>query len=510
MSILSVVEIFGEVLLFLNHNDLLKCELLCCLVYRLIQQRRIWRILFEEKVSTHFWCLPKEEDGICWKTLYYKYKKEVDEVRISLLRNTLSARFIWRCLRLWNHLSQPLDRHRSPAFELSSIDGKPLKWKILLQKLVRDNQEHLGIFLQQKYHPVRCFFSLSVLDSNYNPVLTHSCPKAFPGGRELDASTCGWLFSREALKPLIDDSRQELLVQLDLTVFPNTLDSIKPLFELISDNTTTDDLRRTTISSIGDFVTHFTSNTTKAKQYLQEINGGPLPLINILDDQLAKSSLRSAAAGALWNILDTSTIYMKPELIQRMVQAACWSLHCVFAKRPVTIVEDPNLAHVFGMISTDSPSYRNEVVMDEDLDNDRGVQEPLVTSLTGLMWNIPIIHEFRIMMATNPYFFPSLFRILMDDEFSRAHFTCLHLISTLHKYNHLPKELVPTFRTFLYRYISTKDSMTDLTPTDVGVLLSLRDVADFFIPLLLSRHVECVAFGSWCMDLFYFKTHPLQ
>lgn len=40
------------------------------------------------------------------------------------------------------------------------------------------------------------------------------------------------------------------------------------------------------------------------------------------------------------------------------------------------------------------------------------------------------------MMAANRYFFPALFTILEDEEFSRTHFTCLHLISTLNHHDH--------------------------------------------------------------------------
>ena len=92
-------------------------------------------------------------------------------------------------------------------------------------------------------------------------------------------------------------------------------------------------------------------------------------------------------------------------------------------------------------------------------------------------------------MASNKHFFPALFSILEDKEYARTHFTCLHLISTLHHYDYLPESMAESFKTHLQNYIDAKESICDVTPTDVGVLLSLRDVADFFVPLLRSRKV---------------------
>jgi hypothetical protein len=385
------------------------------------------------------------------------------------------------------------------------MKGEKMKWKILFQRLVRDHKDHLGIFLQQKTHKIRCFFSLSVLGDDGEPVSSHSCPKQFQGGRELDHSTCGWLFSLDSLAPVLGDNRQELVVELDLTVFPNELEAVEPLFELITKEDTSEELRRVTVSSLGDFVTHFAPNPSKAKQYLQGLQGGPLPLINLLDDPKSKAQIRSAAAGALWNILDTSKICISPQLVFRMVNAACLSLHNLFVREK---------ARNQGQDSSSGDQLAVDMEEDEglfdddDLNGDRGAQlrDHLVNALTGLMWNIPIVNDFRKMMASNKHFFPALFSILEDKEYARTHFTCLHLISTLHHYDYLPESMAESFKTHLQNYIDAKESICDVTPTDVGVLLSLRDVADFFVPLLRSRKLECVNFGQWCMKLFYFKT----
>jgi hypothetical protein len=500
-------ELFGDALTFLDTSDLFTCELLCRRVQRMIAYRKLWRVHFEYRVLKDKWCWPRGALLINWKTFYCKYEKEI-QVRHALRRNEVSGKFVWRCTNLWEQLTKPLETHRSRSFHLGHTDGDRLKWKILFQRLVRDQKDHLGIFLQQKYKPIRCFFSLSVLGDDGTAVSSHSCPKQFQGGRELDNSTCGWLFSLDSLAPVLGDDRRELVVELDLTVFPNELSAVAPLLQLISKEDTPEELRRVTVSSLGDFVTHYAPNPTKAKQYLQELNGGPLPLIDLLDSPKSKAQIRSAAAGALWNILDTSRISITPHLLARMINAACLSLNHLFIGEDgyrQCLAEDPAHSDAVGAALEAANAFEE----DEELAGPRGgdLREHLVNALTGLMWNIPILNDYRRMMATNRFFFPALFTILDTEAYSRTHFTCLHLISTLHHHGYLPAHLRARFVRHLEEYIAAKDaSETQVSAAEVGVLLSLRDVADFFVPLLLSQKVECVLFGKWCMELFYFKS----
>lgn len=87
------------------------------------------------------------------------------------------------------------------------------------------------------------------------------------------------------------------------------------------------------MSALGDFVTHTAPNPTKAKRYMQETNGGPVALVELLESTSTNTHIRCAAAGTLWNMLDTSEIRVRGELVQRMVDAACVSMHCLFLRR---------------------------------------------------------------------------------------------------------------------------------------------------------------------------------
>jgi hypothetical protein len=373
---------------------------------------------------------------------------------------------------------------------MGNIAGHKMSWKILLQKLRREHKDCVGIFLEQTEFPIRCFFSLAVLDDMGGYVEKRACYKYFQGLTDLGTSTSGWLFPHSTTSPsALSYERHEVRIQVDLTIFPDELDAIKPLFELIESPDTPSDVQRYSITSLGDFVTHFSTNPSKAKRYIQELDGAPQFLIALLEDSSASAQLQCTAAGSLWNILDTSRIYISDELVLRLINAACTLLQSVLTANK----RIPPIAKAVGE-SEDENQYEVQL------------REHLVNSLTGLMWNIPVTDKFRQMIASNCGFFPSVFTVLDNPTYSRTHFTCLHLISTLHNYGHVPSSVVGLYRCHLNEFIESKEKSDDVAPTDVGVLLSVRDVADFFIPLLLSSEDECIRFGAWCINLFYFRS----
>ena len=51
-------------------------------------------------------------------------------MRHSLKRNVLSGRFVWRCIKIWEHLTRALDTHRSKSFYLGCMKGEKMKWKV--------------------------------------------------------------------------------------------------------------------------------------------------------------------------------------------------------------------------------------------------------------------------------------------------------------------------------------------------------------------------------------------
>lgn len=288
-------------------------------------------------------------------------------------------------------------------------------------------------------------------------------------------------------------------------MFPNELPALESVYALIQDGGVCEDTRVALISVFGDFVS---SKPYAVKRYLQEFNGGPLALVNLLEDTRSSLRLQQAAAGALWNILDSSKIYLEENVLRRMINAACLGLHSIFCDERHQLRQAKTSGHegvlpLAGQRKCACCYHTDARYDDPTLEPESEFRGHLVNTLTGLLWNIPITAQYRSLLAANRSFFPSLVAILGDPSVSRTHFSGLHLLSTMHKYNHLPAELVPVFRLHLQEKMSTGEA------TDVGVLLSLRDVADFFVPLLLSPKLECVAFGAWCLGLFYYEGAPV-
>lgn len=150
-------------------------------------------------------------------------------------------------------------------------------------------------------------------------------------------------------------------------------------------------------------------------------------------------------------------------------------------------------------------------------------EQNLVNALCGLMWNIPITERHRSILAGHWAFFPCIAAVLSQRAYRRSHFSCLHVLTTLRANGVAPvivpgdDESGPSFGKYLRGYLDAQDPRSraagavpaaadQLQATEnIGVALSLRDVADFFVPLLRSRDLDCVAFGYWAMTVFYWN-----
>jgi hypothetical protein len=292
---------------------------------------------------------------------------------------------------------------------------------------------------------------------------------------------------------------------VDLTLFPNELSAVAPLLQLIDERATPEEVRSAAVSSLGDFVTHFAPDPVKAKQYIQELNGGPISLIALLEDPRSKAKTRGAAAGALWAIMDTSKISTHPDLLSRLINATCLLWHHLLIQE-----EDyqSRLAEHGAQSDANAATAFEEKMIAEDLRGPGGrrLRADFVYVLAGLLWNMTIVEDCRRMMAANSFFFPALFTILQVRDHSKSHFACLHLVATLHHYGYLSGYMMRSFVCHLKGYIASKDAANSLSgATEVGRMLSLRDVVAFFLPLLRSKKPACVLFGKWCTELFYFK-----
>ena len=124
----------------------------------------------------------------------------------------------------------------------------------MLQKLLmQQNEEHIGIFLQQQSEsPVECSFSLAVLQEDYQPVRAFSGNNTFVG-RSRQQSTSGWLFPSSSLAEMLE-KRDELLVEADLTVYTSDTSCVSYLFQMLSIATLPNWLQHAVISGVQECV----------------------------------------------------------------------------------------------------------------------------------------------------------------------------------------------------------------------------------------------------------------
>lgn len=137
-----------------------------------------------------------------------------------------------------------------------------------------------------------------------------------------------------------------------------------------------------------------------------------------------------------------------------------------------------------------------------------------MNALCGLMWNIPVTDRHRRILAGHWAFYPCLAAVLSQKQLQRSHFSCLHVLTTLISHGIEPNGAPAnsSFTKYMASYLASAESRRSgehgelQHVQDVGVALSLRDVADFFLPLLRSKSIDCVTFGKWAMTIFYWNS----
>eukprot|EP01065_Artemidia_motanka_P011621 TRINITY_DN16299_c0_g1_i1.p1 TRINITY_DN16299_c0_g1~~TRINITY_DN16299_c0_g1_i1.p1 ORF type:complete len:693 (+),score=141.87 TRINITY_DN16299_c0_g1_i1:68-2080(+) len=172
------------------------------------------------------------------------------------------------------------------------------------------------------------------------------------------------------------------------------------------------------------------------------------------------------AAHALWSLCDSS-YFAAPEQDVRAVTAATVDA----LKRAVAAV------------------HTGESV-DAAVTAARGVDRT-----TGALSNLCVSPTARDVLAGDPSFAGVALDVCESLALSTSRFNALSMLCTLLTHNRLPTGSRSRLRRLLREFCAA--------PDPPNVRTSARDVADFFIPLVMSKHVECVAFGAWFLDWVY-------
>ena len=326
------LELIGSILEYLDPNSLLVAGVLCHGIRNYINSRNMWKGHFQrmELVSSDWQVPPDDMLASDWKTLFWQYRKEVVGPPFCCYNRTpISKRFRWRVGAVYEKMPNALDIHDSVPFQMQYTVVTPkgvkqtvtVEWKLQVQRLTKDSEDVFGVFAHQEEN-VECLFGISLLNHKYEVFERHLCSKAFDG--QSGGKTCGWQFHAKHMQT--NRIPDQLLIEFDVTIFPEGLAGLEPLYGLLLSPKSDDYLRSFVVDSLGEYLTRRASSPPQAKKYVQMVNGGPLPLLQVFEDPKALPLLRSSVAGCLWNILDTSVPYISTETLQRVIHIACKTL----------------------------------------------------------------------------------------------------------------------------------------------------------------------------------------
>ena len=482
------LDLLGECLSYLCPSSLLVLETVSRFTKAVAAKMEVWKSLFEAGAVNYGWHMPCVEPSCGWKQLYFTYLRETN-VTCNDHRNQISGRFIWRCTDVWNKLRDPRTRNSSSPFFLGcDEDGVPLQWGITVQRKEQNGLDVLGVFLTQ-YHAtnkVRCLFSLGIVDDGVlsdtgcatevtqpRSVLEHYHITTIGGEKR---PTCGFLFGMNQVTPSLLE-RPEVLISVDLTILGGGPSNIGLLYNILDHRPLPVKVRTGVIKELKRFARQ--SAALSGAYYLQTYASGPAPIISALEDTSLESDVHMAAASAMWSILDTSEIRMNVNLLGRTIKVACQSVQHA-------LLED----------------VRSQAQGSETSEYDLQRKEDTLYTLLGILVNIPVSEELCHLMFSCRNDMPLLlFDILSKPHFGRVHVLCLHLLTSFLLHNSLPLHFTRKLRSALNKHI-TRVAQTPRFAT-VGMILSLRDIADFALPLLFSPHLECIAFGAFCINIMY-------
>eukprot|EP01064_Diplonema_japonicum_P039255 TRINITY_DN9795_c0_g1_i1.p1 TRINITY_DN9795_c0_g1~~TRINITY_DN9795_c0_g1_i1.p1 ORF type:complete len:513 (+),score=50.59 TRINITY_DN9795_c0_g1_i1:65-1540(+) len=470
------IEVLSDILIYAGPDALMTAEQLSSPIRKTMVW--VWKEMYETVAGVKDWRIPKPRyfTPKCWKRYYWEYKKEIEGPIKILQRGTISAKIRWRVSNIDTISLRSSD---SVTIHLNEDPSIPTltKWTITLQTQIVKDAAMLGVFvhvdskdLPDSLHKVKCCYSLSLL-SDHHRQIAHGAADGV-GFNEL-ANPRGWIFPRSAMEN--NAMENEALIEFDVTILPTKSTSVGQYYELLSMNDVPEWLKIVSASAVGRLA-QFATNPVAAKKSLQ--GAGPIPLIVLFESPDTSDKLKTALAGCLWNILDTSTILLPVEMLQRIVGAACQTLSTTLKKNSQYL------------------ETAGDVKIVEACDGASQITQCLVNTMCGLMWNIPTGKVNRQLLASHPLFFPSIYSVLCNDEYLRSHVCCLHLLSSLRCHGPLPDRYDNWYHVLLNRYLSKE--------VRNGVALSHRDIVEFFLPLLFSSDLSCIAFGHRCITVFYF------
>jgi len=204
-------------------------------------------------------------------------------------------------------------------------------------------------------------------------------------------------------------------------------------------------------------------------------------IIQLFCDSDAAPRLRSAASSTIWNLLDCAPIALTRAQVCRT--AAAVNLYLGLALQEAVSDE----------WSDDS---------EEGAEAQAQLKRMLVRSMVGILSNLSVERTWQEVILAEQGLLAKVVCTLRQPTHWESHFSCFNLVSMIHNQGLLPSSLLQQYRPLLQLFCSAGGEEARARQK-FNMRISLRDVTDFFLPLVTSTRLDCVRFGVWCMNLMY-------
>ena len=133
------------------------------------------------------------------------------------------------------------------------------------------------------------------------------------------------------------------------------------------------------------------------------------------------------------------------------------------------------------------------------------MRQCMVAYSYGVLYNLMKKEECRAALLLHQTFMPSLLATLGSPQFYHSHFSCLHILAVLTHKQQLPKHYASLFFCYLQGYLAYFPSVRtqEELSSHLGMVLTPRDMADFYIPFLFSSSLDCVRLGAFSLQMYY-------
>ena len=311
-----------------------------------------------------------------------------------------------------------------------------------------------------------------------------------------NTSTLGWSFRREIFG---EDVRIHAQVWMQPASFASGVYKTPDLEsscvrEILNSSRFTSLFKMSVLLTFSEPVRQATqSDRLRLQQYLV------VPVLGFVEHELKLLRQIVACCGLLWNLLDTSIIALPVHDVDRLI-----CLFCEVGQRCATQMKRASA----GVITAVPEGHPPETAA-QQLDEARFG----FASVVGALWNIPVTDEYRGLLSEHWAFFEeAIIPTIGGSDDDVVHFLPgLHLLATMLHHCQFETDTeegrrrVVKANEAIIRGVEILENSDIKTWNRLGVCMTARDSADFFIPLLSSQFLSCVRFGAWCIDFYFYK-----